>query len=247
MVPQNDKRDSRALEPELSSDPIKKAEAEARDGIRQFDASIKSIQAALDRGIFKLRPSLILGLHREALAGISSYAGNYRPAGMNIKGSKHQPPGAHLVPELVEDLCDYVNDHWQANSPIHLSSYVMCRLNWIHPFADGNGRTSRITSYVVLSISAGYVLPGTPTIPDQIVDNRTPYFNALDAADAAFAAGKIDVRKMEELVGGLLANQLATFYKSSRWKVARSTEISLSHLVIKPALLRPRDLSRPSK
>ena len=219
MSPQNDKRDSRALEPELISDPIKKAEAEARNGLRQYDAGIKSIQVALDRGTFKLRPSLILGLHREALAGISSYAGNYRPAGVNIEGSKHQPPGAHLVPELVEDLCDYVNDRWQTNSPIHLSSYVMWRLNWIHPFADGNGRTSRISSYVVLSISAGYVLPGTPTIPDQIVDNRIPYFNALDAADAAFAAGKIDVGKMEELVGGLLANQLTTFYKAAGGKL----------------------------
>jgi len=215
MSPQNDKRDSRALEPELISDPIKKAEAEARNGLRQYDAGIKAIQAALDRSTFKLRPSLILGLHREALAGISSYAGNYRPAGVKIEGSKHQPPGAHLVPELVEDLCDYVNDNWQGASPIHLSSYVMWRLNWIHPFADGNGRTSRITAYVVLSVSAGYVLPGTPTIPDQIVDNRAPYFDALDAADAAFVTDKIDVRKMEELIGRLLANQLTTFYKAA--------------------------------
>jgi len=28
---------------------------------------------------------------------------------------KHQPPGAHLVPELLEQLCDYVNDHWKAS------------------------------------------------------------------------------------------------------------------------------------
>ena len=220
MSPQNDKRDSRALEPELISDPKQKAEAEARNGLRQYDAGIKSIQAALDRGGgFKLRPSLILMLHREALAGISSYAGNYRPAGVEIEGSKHRPPGAHMVPEFVEELCDYVNEHLEAATSIHLASYVMWRLNWIHPFADGNGRTSRIVSYVVLSIHAGYVLPGTPTIPDQIVDNRTPYFDALDEADAAYDAGKIDVSKMEELIGSLLANQLATFYKSAGGKL----------------------------
>jgi hypothetical protein len=129
-------------------------------------------------------------------------------------GSKHEPVGAHLVPELVEDMCDYVNDHWDDSTPIHLASYLMWRLNWIHPFADGNGRTSRIVSYVVLSIRAGSVLPGTPTIPDQIVDNRKPYFDALDAADLAFRNGKIDVSAMEELLGSLLANQLAQFYKS---------------------------------
>jgi Fic family protein len=214
MSLEDNRRDSKALEPELIADPKKKAEAEARNGLRQYDAGVSAIQTALDGGAFKLRPSLILGLHREALNGISSYAGNYRPAGVKIQGSKHHPPGAHLVPELVEDLCDYVNEKWAEATPIHLASYVMWRLNWVHPFADGNGRTSRITSYVVLSIRAGYILPGTPTIPDQIVDNRGPYFGALDAADDAFSKGKIDVSKMEELVGSLLAHQLATFYQS---------------------------------
>lgn len=209
------RRDSRALEPQLITDPQAKAMAEARNGFRQYDAAICAVQAALDRGSFKLRPSLILGLQREALAGISSYAGNYRPGGVAIEGSEHEPVGAHLVPELVEEMCDYVNENWEGSTPIHLAAYLMWRLNWIHPFADGNGRTARIVSYVVLSIRAGAILPGTPTIPDQIVDNRNPYFEALDTADAAFREGRIDVSKMEELLGSLLANQLAKFYQSA--------------------------------
>jgi Fic family protein len=217
---EGERRDSRALEPNLISDPQRKAEAEARNGLRQYDVGIQAVQNALERRPFKLRLSLVLTLHREALAGISLYAGNFRPAGVEIEGSKHEPPGAHLVPELVEELCDYVNDHWEVSTPIHLGAYIMWRLNWIHPFADGNGRTSRILSYVVLSIRAGFVLPGTPTIPDQIVDNRTPYFEALDAADDAFAAGKIDVSKMENLIGTLLAAQLAGFYQSAGGKLA---------------------------
>jgi Fic family protein len=95
----------------------------------------------------------------------------------------------------------------------------MWRLNWIHPFADGNGRTSRILSYVVLSIRAGAVPPGAPTIPDQIVENRGSYFDALDAADAAWLNGKVDVSKMEELLGALLAKQLASFYETAGDKV----------------------------
>ena len=71
-----------------------------------------------------------------------------------------------------------------------------------------------MASYLVLSIRAGSLLPGTPTIPDQIVDNRKPYFDALDAADLAFKDSKIDVTKMEDLLASLLANQLAEFYKS---------------------------------
>src|SRR5262249_62240777 len=111
MNAEGDKRDSRALEPELITDPHAKAEAETRNGFRQYDLGIRAIQTALDRGAFKLRPSLVLGLHREALTGISLFAGNFRPAGVQIQGSKHEPVGAHLVPELIEEMCDYVNEH----------------------------------------------------------------------------------------------------------------------------------------
>ena len=104
----------------------------------------------------------------------------------------------------------------------HAAAPCSLRLNWIHPFADGNGRTSRILSYVVLSIRAGAIPPGTPTIPDQIVDNRAPYFAALDAADAAWRDGKIDVSKMEELLGALLAKQLAGFYQTAGGKLPES-------------------------
>jgi Fic family protein len=209
-----DRRHSHALEPELIQDPIKRAEAEAANSLRQFDAGKGAAQEALDRGgRFKLRPSLILALHREALAGISSFAGNYRPSAVEISKSKHAPPPAHMVPALIEDLCDYVNDNWEQTA-LHLSSYVMWRLNWIHPFADGNGRTSRIVSYVVLMIRSECILPGSPTIPDQIASDRRGYFGALDQADAAFKEGRIDVSAMEELLGGMLARQLTSFYQS---------------------------------
>jgi Fic family protein len=208
-------RHSRAAEAELIEDPLRKAEAEALNGLRQYDLAVRMIQTALERAEFKLRLSHILALHREALAGISSFAGNFRPAGVSIEGSKHEPAGAHLVPELVESMCDYVNENWKDRTALHLSAYVMWRLNWIHPFADGNGRTSRILSYLVLCIRTGWLLPGTPTIPEQIVSNRAPYFEALDAADAAWRDQQVDVSKMETLLAALLAKQLTSVYESA--------------------------------
>jgi Fic family protein len=147
-------------------------------------------------------------LHRIALEGISAYAGNFRPAGVEIEGSRHEPPGAHLVPEKIEEMCDYVNENFAKKTAIHLAAYIMWRLNWIHPFADGNGRTSRTLSYLVMCIHLRERLPGTNTIPEQIVKNRVPYFEALDAADAAAKDGKVDVSKMEALLESLLAAQL---------------------------------------
>ena len=202
-------RHSVPLSADLITDPQEKAERESLNALRQFDRGIDIIRMHVeDRRPFKLRPSLILGLHRVALDGLSAYAGNYRPAGIEIKGSVHKPVGAYLVPERIEDMCDYVNEHWKEATALHLAAYCMWRLNWIHPFADGNGRTSRILSYIVLSIHLGDILSGTKTIPDQITDNRQPYFEALDAADAADRDERIDVSAMENLLRDQLAAQL---------------------------------------
>lgn len=173
---QSEDRHSQALEAELISDLDERAKREARNGLRQFDAVIDLTEYFLQPDHpFKLRLSHILHLHRIALDGISSYAGNFRPAGIEIKGSKHQPVGAHLVPEKVEELCGYINDNRPPRkSPIHLAAYVLWRLNWIHPFTDGNGRTARALSYFILCLSLGYRLPGTNTIPDQISKQKTP-------------------------------------------------------------------------
>ena len=128
------------------------------------------------------------------------------------------PVEAFRVPELIEDMCDYVNPHRDDRTAIHSAAYVMWRLNWIHPFTDGNGRTSRIVSYVVLGARLKSVLRGKNTIPDQIVDNRTPYFETLEAADGAWRDGRIDVSKMEELLEGMLAVQLKSMMEQATQK-----------------------------
>ena len=74
-------RHSEALEAELVADPNEKAKVEARNGVRQFDAVTELIEYFSDpEHKFKLRPSQLLHLHRIALDGLSSYAGNWRPA-----------------------------------------------------------------------------------------------------------------------------------------------------------------------
>jgi hypothetical protein len=65
------------------------------------------------------------------------------------------------------------------------------------------------------------VLPGHPTIPEQIVSNRDPYFAALDAADAALRENEtIDVSQMEALLSGMLAEQLKSAYEAASGQVA---------------------------
>lgn len=206
-------RHSQALEPELVSDPDEIARIEARNGVRQFDAVTDMIDYFTQpEHKFKLRPSHLLHLHRIALDGLSSYAGNWRPAGIEIQGSKHQPVGAHLVPEEVEHMCDYVNDNWEKSTPLHLAAYALWKLNWIHPFTDGNGRTARAFSFLVLCLRLGYRVPGKKTIPEQIARDKTPYYKALEAADKEWAKKKLDLSALEGLIADLLAYQLASVH-----------------------------------
>ncbi len=210
-------RHSKAEEAELITDPDELARRESFNTVRQFAAVAEMVETFVspERQPFRFRPSHLLHLHRVAMEGISMHSGNYRPAGIGIEGSKHEPPNAHLVPERVEELCDYVNDKWKEKSPLHLASYVMWKLNWIHPFTDGNGRTSRAAAYLILCTKLGYVLPGHRTIPDQISENKTPYYKALEAADEAWRDGKVDLTAMKQLLSSMLAEQLKAVHDES--------------------------------
>lgn len=210
-------RHSRALEPEIVTDPDQLARLEVYNTVQQYLKIEEMVGYFLDPDHpFKLRPSHILTLHRAALEGISATAGVWRPSGVEIHGSRHTPPQAFEVPERIEELCDYVNDKWTAKKPLHLASYVMWRLNWIHPFTDGNGRTSRAVSYLVLCIRLKMLPPGEMTIPQQIEQDKTPYYRALESADNAWAEGRIDLTEMKKLLGSMLARQLVAIYDQSQ-------------------------------
>ena len=138
------------------TDEIEIARREAENGIRQFNLAVEIVREHVKDAErpFRLRSSTILRLHAAALDGLHSLAGTYRNTPVKIGGSRHEPPQSAMVAEEVEHLCEYVNDNWQGASAEHLSAYVLWKLNWIHPFADGNGRTARAVSYIKIDVTA---------------------------------------------------------------------------------------------
>jgi len=62
---------------------------------------------------------------------------------------------------------------------------ALWRLNWIHPFIEGNGRTARAACYYLLCVKHGAILPGRKIVPERIRENREPYYAALKSADTA--------------------------------------------------------------
>jgi Fic family protein len=167
----------------------------------------------------RLTVDLICELQRLAVNQIYRCGGHLRDGPVVISGVAHQPPEHTVVPELVDSMCLYVTENW-GKPAIHLASYLMWRMNWIHPFFGGNGRTARAVSYLILCARLGFVLPGTPTIPELIVKDRTPYFRALRKADEAAKASIVDVSEMEDLMDNLLAEQLVSIHEMATGKPA---------------------------
>jgi Fic family protein len=201
----------------LLSDPQEIARREAANGLKQYDLALQVVATHVrdKERPFKLRHGVILQLHTAALEGLHPLAGTFRNTPVKIGGSRHQPPAAAFVADEVQSLCEYVNDNWQSKTAVHLAAYVLWKMNWIHPFADGNGRTARAVSYVVLSIKIDSILPGTPTIPEQISNDKGPYYQALEAADYALVEGRVDVSQLESLLDGMLSLQLLNAVKQA--------------------------------
>lgn len=193
--------------PRLSDAEI--AALEAENGLLQFDAVEELVLASIPNSECLLTPDSVRNLQRIAVEGLEAGAGVFRTVPVYIGNSRHTPPDWQRVPELVEEMCAYLQSRWRDSTYLHLSAYAMWRMNWIHPFVNGNGRTSRAVSYYVMCAHLGTWLPGQRTVPDMISSEKPPYYDALDAADEALRQGRLDVSAMEELLGRLLHAQLS--------------------------------------
>ena len=192
-----------------------KVRLESRNGIIQAESVL--YQASNWTRESRLTPDVVLKLQELAINQIYRCAGYFRDGDVRIEGVKHQPPPAKEVTGLVQQMCDYVQDNWN-ETPVHLASYLVWRVNWIHPFFGGNGRTARAVSYLVLCAKLGFALPGTKTIPELIVESRARYLNALQAADISWELGRLNLAPMAELMSDLLAEQLLAIHEKATGK-----------------------------
>lgn len=117
----------------------------------------------------------IKGIHQLVLKDIDDEnAGRYRRENVTIKGATHTPPDYLKVPELMEKLVlNYEN--WNDFHPIIQATLIHGELVKIHPFVDGNGRTSRLLMNLDL-MNHGF----NPVIIKK--EDRLEYYETLDKA-----------------------------------------------------------------
>lgn len=127
------------------------------------------------RGTFSER--LIRELNQIVMRDIDKeWAGRYRNSNVIIGGADHTPPEAIEVPQLMQELIDWVRQNRKALHSVELAAVLHHRLVNIHPFFDGNGRTARLVMNVVL-MQAGFPLAVV------LKNDRKKYYRTLGEAD----------------------------------------------------------------
>jgi len=127
-----------------------------------------------------IRHEDIFDLHR-LLAGQvmdQGEAGRYRT--IQVRVGRHFPPAAADVSGLMFELLDWWNKKAPALSPMLSSSILHYQFEWIHPFADGNGRTGRALALWEL-YRRGFDSHHIFSVDEYYWEDRPAYYRALDA------------------------------------------------------------------
>jgi fido (protein-threonine AMPylation protein) len=105
-----------------------------------------------------------------------------------------------------------LNALWRTGDALDVAAFALWRINWVHPFKNGNGRTARAFSYACLNAHLGVMLPGTTTVIDQIMTTRPRYEAAIRVADKAAEADPTarDLADMKAYLNDLLQIQMAS-------------------------------------
>jgi Fic family protein len=127
-------------------------------------------------------PQALLEAHRVLMEGLLEDAGRYRRGGVGVaKGDEvvHVAPPAERVPGLINDLLGWLDT--TEHHPLIAGGVVHYELEFIHPFADGNGRIGRLWQTVVLA----HWKPLFAYLPVESVvrDQQGDYYAALAASD----------------------------------------------------------------
>ncbi|MGK0469501.1 Fic family protein [Clostridium sp.] len=102
-------------------------------------------------------------------------AGTYRNINVIISGAQHKPPLSINVPSLMQEFVAWYKEEHTNMHPVELAARVHVDFVGIHPFVDGNGRTSRLLMNLEL-IKHGF--------PPAVIEfkDRLEYYKALDIA-----------------------------------------------------------------
>jgi len=190
-----------------ADDPVLYARIQEQNLLRQYDLLTNCVEVVLAKGIEAFDKYMLWALNAAAVANIAQFGGRFRNQPIYV--GNHIPPHFRDVPELMDEFLSVVHENWTVNThQTVLPAYALWRLNWIHPFIEGNGRTARAACYLLMCVRNGGLLPGKKIVPERIRAKRQPYYAALRSADRHWADGQFNVDQLADYLAELVKAQL---------------------------------------
>ena len=175
---------------------------------RQYQFFRSIFEASISTNRIYVSQNVIKALNFHAIVCLHSTAGEFRKFQVTV--GDHKPPDWIFVQALMDDFVNHINVQIAQADPVTLATYALWRLNFIHPFINGNGRTARIVAYYILCLRSGGLIGGTVSLPELLRRDRSDYVAALRTVDASFVKGSLDLSPLHDLVSKLLTEQIST-------------------------------------
>lgn len=124
----------------------------------------------------------------------SKHPGVYRQANVTITNSAHTPPSHTLVPQLMEELNEFINEERESQYDLLTTAIVHHRFTAIHPFDNGNGRTVRLITYAMLTKQRFIDDRGNRLLNPSAIFcmDRLKYYDMLALADQGTEEGLLE-------------------------------------------------------
>ncbi len=139
-----------------------------KEAIDFISGLVKNKEPLNERNLLQIHSIILKSIDKEN-------AGIYRKVPVLISGSTHTPPQPYLVQKLMEDYFLFYEENKNSLHPVVLSAEMHERLVTIHPFIDGNGRTSRLVMNLIL-LQNGFPIANIKGD----TESRMKYYNALE-------------------------------------------------------------------
>lgn len=145
----------------------------------------------------------LLQAHQLLMAGLMDETGRYRSGGIGVMRGKqvvHMAPPASQVPRLMVDLFAWLQN--TEHHPLLASAVFHYEFEFIHPFADGNGRMGRLWQSLILA-KWNPLFANLP-IESLVYAHQADYYHAISTSTA-----QTDCAPFVEFMLGVIAETLS--------------------------------------
>ena len=170
----------------MAGEAVPEADPDDARELLNYRRAFEFVSEYLDSGA-AITEGLVREIHKRLVEGVrggSAAPGQYRKVQNSVVNSAtgqtvYTPPPAQDVPALMAEMVAWLNAPGQAH-PVLVSGVAQFQLVHIHPFLDGNGRTSRLLSTLCL-YRAGYDFKRLFTISEYYDRDRAAFYGAIQS------------------------------------------------------------------